>query len=76
MWWEACSGRGLRGRAPHADAFSRACCVLHPAFTVAVSLETGSSWQLLRAGMSACGVRAAPGRDHRAGQTSPGEKTV
>ena len=22
MWWEVCSGRGLRGRAPHADAFS------------------------------------------------------
>lgn len=22
LWWEACSGRGLCGRAPHADAFS------------------------------------------------------
>ena len=22
MWWEVCSGRSLRGRAPHANAFS------------------------------------------------------
>lgn len=45
-----------------AEGQSRACRVLYPVFTVAVSLETGSPWQPLRAGTTACAVGAAPGR--------------